>query len=70
MKAKLGAVVFNLRNLLWRTEELKKEVEAELNTGKRKNIYEIHTAVNNLIAVLKVGNETLSDIEKLFGIKK
>ena len=70
MKDKLAAVAFNLRNLLWRTEELKKAVEKELSNGKRKNIYEIHSAVNNLVSVLKTADENLTEIEKLFNIKK
>ena len=70
MKDKLAAVAFNLRNLLWRTEELKKEVEKEMNIGKRKNIYEIHSAVNNLVSVLRLADDNLNEIEKLFNIKK
>lgn len=70
MRDKQAAVAYNLRNLLWRTEELNREVEIEMNSGKRKNINEIHSAVNNLIAVLKVADDNLSEIEKLFSIKK
>lgn len=69
MKDKLAAVAFNLRNLLWRTEELKKEVETEMNNGTRKNIYEIRTAVNNLMVVLNLADENLKEIEKLIDSK-
>jgi hypothetical protein len=64
MKDKLAAVAFNLRNLLWRTEELKKEVEAEMNNRKRKNIYEVLQSVNNLMAVLRLAEENIIEIEE------
>ena len=69
MKDKIAAVAFNLRNLLWRTEELKETVEKEINKGKRKNIYGIQKSVNNLMAVLKIADDNLKELEELFGSK-
>ena len=69
MKDKLAAVAFNLRNLLWRTEELKKDVKMEKDNGKRKNIYEILQSVNNLMAVLKLAEENIIEIEEFVSPK-
>jgi hypothetical protein len=69
MKDKIAAVAFNLRNLLWRTEELKKTVEKEIIKGKRKNIYDIQKSVNNLMTVLRLADENLKELEGLIGIK-
>ncbi|OQY70292.1 MAG: hypothetical protein B6D44_16080 [Ignavibacteriales bacterium UTCHB2] len=64
MKDKLVAVAYNLRNLLWRTEELKVTVEKEAGKNKRRNIYEILQNVNNLMSVLKLAEENIIEIEE------
>jgi len=69
MKEKIAAVAYNLRNLLWRIEELKNEIEKEAKLNKRKNIYDIQKSVNNLSSVLIVADENLKEIEKLFNPK-
>lgn len=69
MKDKLAAVTYNLRNLLWRTEELKVTVEKEASKNKRRNIYEILQSVNNLMAVLKLAEENIIEIEEFVSPK-
>ncbi len=69
MKDKIAAVAFNLRNLLWRLEELRNEIDKEENRGRWNNIYEIQKSVNNLASVLIVADDNLKEIEELFSSK-
>lgn len=65
MRDKFGSVAFNLRNALWRVEDLRQEVEREVNKKLRHNIYEIQSSVNNLMGIVKLGNENLNELEAL-----
>ena len=69
MKEKITAVAFNLRNLLWRLEELRDEIDKEGKRGKWNNIYDLQKAINNLASVLIVAEDNLKEIEELFKSK-
>lgn len=65
MRDQFGAVAFNLRAALRRLEELKQEVEREVNKKMKENIYEVKMSVNKLAGVLKVADENLNELEGL-----
>ena len=65
MRDQFGAVAFNIRTALRRVEDLRQEVEREVNKNVKENIYEVKSSVNNLMGIMKLANENLNEIEAL-----